>query len=272
MARTILERALAGDPFHDLDIIDMHCHMGPNSEYWFPEAEIDAMLADCDRVGIRQVFVCPHIALYVDHLAGNRQTEAAIALHPDRVRGYVCFNPHLDVDDSEIHRCYENPGFIGVKVHPSAHRYPLNGPRYQPMFAALREYGGFLLAHTWQTDPNCSSALFDDIASTYPDINIVLAHAFGLRDGVFEAIRLVNRYPNLYLDTSGCDFSHTAIEEIVAAADPGKILFGSDLPYHDVRMPVSRIFFADMDDSLKLRVLRDNILELLAKSPVRVVR
>ncbi len=45
MSQTILQRAMNGDSFEDLEIIDVHCHMGNFACFQFSEAGIDPDLS-----------------------------------------------------------------------------------------------------------------------------------------------------------------------------------------------------------------------------------
>ena len=94
MKESIIERAFNGDIFTDLHIIDMHCHLGPTFNYYNPEAEIEQMIEDADRLGVEKLCIAPHAALSYDHKLGNCLTYNAIQKFPDRVFGLLTLNPN----------------------------------------------------------------------------------------------------------------------------------------------------------------------------------
>jgi predicted TIM-barrel fold metal-dependent hydrolase len=271
MGESIVDRAFRGDTFQDLHIVDMHCHLGPTSSYYNPAAEIEQMIEDADRLGVGRLCIAPHVALSCDHMLGNLQTYDAIRKFPDRILGYLCLNPYkLNEIDCEFDRYYALPQFIGVKIHPSSHQYPINGPRYEPIFEKVDRFGGILLTHTWESGGLCAAAQCEDVIRRYPNINFILAHSLGLREGVFKAIELVNKYENAYMDSSGFEFSDITIETIMKMVDHDKVFYGSDMPFHDMRGGISRILFADLNDAVKEKLLSRNFRKLIEKSPKRV--
>ena len=54
---------------------------------------------------------------------------------------------------------------------------------------------------------------------------------------------------------------------MVAGTDVSKILFSSDLPFHDIRFPFGSVAFADLDDDVKKRIFSGNYIDMLKKYP-----
>jgi predicted TIM-barrel fold metal-dependent hydrolase len=271
MKRNILERALAGEKFDDLHIVDAHCHMGTLYNFYFPKADIEEMIQDADILGVEKMCIAPHAAISCDYRFGNRQLLEAINKYPDRVNGLLTCNPNFPEDiDEQFNSYYQVRQFTGVKIHNDLHSYPVNGENCLKIFEKVRLYGGYVLAHTWESSQNDSINMCEEVIRNYPDMAFILGHAGGLADGISKSIKVVNTYENAYLDTSGFEFSNTWIEEIAAKADVTKILFSSDCPFHDLRGGISRVLFADLDDDVKMRMLSGNYRELLLKYPKKV--
>ena len=266
--RDILKRALAGDRFDDLKIVDSHCHMGPWYNYYFPQAEVKDMLHDAGLFGIESMCIAPHAAISCDYKLGNKQAAEAVAKHSGRVKGLLTLNPNkLSEVNGEFENYYLDKDFVGVKLHPALHRYSLRSEGCIKVFEKLQEYGGYVLSHTWEGSPDCGIDLCEQLIRQYSGIAFVLGHSGGTREGVLKSIRLVNTYENAYMDTSGFEYSNTWIEDIMCKIDPAKILFGSDCPFHDIRSGISRILFADMDDKIKTEILGENFRRMLLKYP-----
>lgn len=268
--QTILSRALAGDRFDDLQIIDCHNHLGPVYNFYNPPAEIEDMLHDADQLGVTRLCVAPHIALFCDCPLGNDQVDEAARRYPERVWAYLTLNSNRPAEiAAQFEQHYGQAHFIGVKLHPSTHKYSASGENYRLVYERLTRQGGFVLIHSWDDCPYANLDLCEQAIRAFPQVPFILAHAGGIPSGVEKSIRAVNTYPNAFLDTSGFEFSHTWIETIVARADNAKILYGSDMPFHDMRGGISRILFADLADEVKTAILGGNFRQMLQMNPRR---
>jgi len=268
MKRDILKRALAGEKFNDILIVDCHCHMGTWYDYYFPKAGADEMIRDADEMCIDEIYASPHASISGNYLIGNIEAEDAVKKYPGRIFGYLTLNPNRPEEiDCEFEKYYKSPGFPAVKIHPGLHRYPITGNNYHIVFEKVETLGGFILTHSWGTGGYNGVDMCEQMIKEYPNVALVLAHAGGTAEGVQKAIDVVNSYENAYLDTSGFEYSNVWIESIMKKADNSKVLFGSDYPFHDLRPGLSRILFADMDDDIKIAVLGKNFKTLINKYP-----
>ena len=268
MMSSIFERAFAGEVFSDIEIIDAHCHMGNIYQFSIAPAGIDEMLRDADRVGVNQLAVCPHAALNSDYRHGNRQLMQAIQKHPSRVLGLLTLNGNFpDEMPMELASYANAPQFIGIKLHPSMHSARVNDVGSMRAIELMQELGGFVLLHTWQGCGYCDPALCEDALRAFPTVPIIFAHLAGTREGVMATARLMEKYDNCWGDTSGFEYSATPIEEILQIFDPKRIVYGSDMPYHDMRPPFARVALANIDDEVKKDVFAWNFKRLLALNP-----
>jgi predicted TIM-barrel fold metal-dependent hydrolase len=268
MNRDIMKMALAGENLSSLHIVDGHCHMGPWFNYYFPKADVEEMMADADLTGVERICVAPHASISLDYRLGNRIMADAAAKYPDRVLGYVAFDPNRPEEiDEEFEKYYPISQVVGVKIHPSAHAYNINGENYLKVFDRMNELGGICLTHTWEDGGTCCMERCEDVIRQYPGTAFILGHSGGLNRGIHRAVALANRYENAYLDTSGFEFSNVWIEDIMKKVSSAKVIFGSDYPFHDLRGGLSRILLADMDDDTKLDVLGRSFSRLLEKYP-----
>ena len=268
MSKEITARALRGDRFEDLDIVDMHCHYRNSHNYYQAESSMDDMVSGAARVGIKTLCVAPIAQTGIDYKRGNRLALEFVRAYPGRIYAYVGINPHFSSEiESELDKYYQNDRFIGIKIHPTSHRAKITCQGYRDAFAAVARHGGFVLTHTWETCQYCNMDSCEKVVTDFPGVNFVLAHTGGTVEGVKKTIALVNKFPNAYLDICGFDVSEHWINELVERCPINKILFGTDFPYHDVRYASSRVLFADLEDDVKMRILHDNFYGLLGKSP-----
>ncbi|NSW91455.1 MAG: amidohydrolase family protein [Firmicutes bacterium] len=271
MNRNILKRALTGEKFRNIFIADCHCHMGTWYDFYFPKAGIDEMIIDADNMCIDEIYISPHAAMSCDYKLGNIQIKEAIGKYPEKVYGYLTLNPNNPEEiDDQFEKYYKIKNFVGVKLHPGLHNYPITGENYIAVFDKLKELGGFVLTHSWDDDRNCSIDMCEQIVKAYPEVALILGHAGGVYSGVKKSIKLVNTYENVYMDTSGFEYSNIWIEDIVKNTNHEKIVYGSDFPFHDMRGGLSRILFADIDDKVKVDILGKNFKVLISKYPKKV--
>lgn len=195
----------------------------------------------------------------------NATVAAAITAHPDRFLGWIFLNPRAGVGLDELERWRHVPGFIGVKLHPHWHGYPLADAL--PLARRCEELGLPILVHLgfgarghWRV-----------LADACPRLRLLFAHA-GMPhyDRMWGAIR---DDPRLWLDVSSPYLDEALVRDAVAAVGPARVLYGTDAPYgfHDpggaydygaIRGWVERLptRASEID-----RILGDNALRLLAR-------
>lgn len=110
---------------------------------------------------------------------------------------------HIETPDKEgeARRCIEEYGFLGMKLHPFAQRFPAFVPEMSPLFEVLNEHGRPLLVHTGFDDfygMYMDLEAMEGVIREYPRMQVVAVHSLFPR---FElAHRLLGTYPNFWLD------------------------------------------------------------------------
>ncbi|WP_434511765.1 amidohydrolase family protein [Desulfitobacterium sp. AusDCA] len=130
----------------------------------------------------------------------------------------------------------------------------------KPIFTADMEFGKLpLWIHTF------SPMTLDDIkniallAQQYPDIPVILGHLGGAN--WLDTIKLAKENQNLFLDISGT-FS-TLVVSLAIKALSERTIFSSDAPYGDPLITREIVERMTRDNSVKDRILGDNIAQLL---------
>ncbi len=131
-------------------------------------------------------------------------------------------------------------GFAGVKLHVQVQRFYPDDPRMRDVYGHLVALDRVLVIHVG-TGPHTNEftgvARFARVLERLPTLRATICHM-----GAFEtraSLRLLDRYPNLYLDTTmaltpastpftGIDPGVVRDADLVRHAD--RILFGSDFP------------------------------------------
>lgn len=193
----------------------------------------------------------------------NEAVARVLAEHPERFLGWIFLNPRASVGVSELERWRHVPGFVGVKLHPHWHGWPVEdalpiAKRCEALGLPILIHLGFARRGDWRV-----------LADACPKLKLIFAHA-GIPhyDRMWGAIR---DDPRLFLDVSSPYLDEALVRDAVRAVGPARVLYGTDAPYgfhgddggYDygaIRGWVERLPVASRDVE---RVLGDNVLQLL---------
>jgi uncharacterized protein len=261
LARAVLERR----PPTGVTIVDAHAHAGPYSLFFIPDADPAGMVSVMDRCGVRLALLSNHRGLQLDAATGNRATAKAVEEFPDRLRGYLTLNPWHD-PEAELATWGGDPRFVGIKLHPDLHGYPLTGSRYAPVWAHAERTGTPVLSHTWFGSPYDDPAQVAEIAERHPDVTLLVGHSGGPEPGIDLTMEMAARYPRVILETCGSYVTGRHIERMAGELAPGKVVFGSDFPFIDLRFSLGRTLFARIGEAERAAILGGTAAELFGLS------
>ncbi len=130
---------------------------------------------------------------------------------------------HIETPDKEreTRRCIEEYGFLGMKLHPYAQRFPAFGDEMRPMFRVLNEHRRPLLVHTGFDvfyGMYMDLERMERVIREYPDMQVVAVHSLFPRFRL--AYRLLKEYDNFWLDMSNSISCMRMYEELKAKSDP----------------------------------------------------
>jgi len=262
---TYQQRVLRGEPLTDTLVIDCHCHMDLWFNFSIPDSTPADMVRWMDRAGIDACVSSHHLAIGPDCTEGNRLVFQAAEEFPGRIYGYVGVNANHPTADSiaELGKYVSHPGMKGVKLHPDFQQYPANGERYEPIWEWANERGCVVLSHTWKGSPFSDPGLFRDLAGKYANTRIIMGHSGGTTfEGADQCIELAKEHPHVFLDLTGSLMYEGLIEHMVEQLGAERILFGTDLPFLDVRPQLGRVAFAGISPEAKARIYGLNAGEL----------
>ena len=257
--KTILERARAGECLADLDIIDMHGHVG---RYQSPVVDLSAegLIRVMDRLGVKKLFLS-HIQCEAMHAReGNDELMAILRAYPDRLLGYVILFPWSAAEvAAEMKRCLAG-GFTGLKLeNVNGHSY-LN-PAYAGAFALANEQRLPILLHTWGGAQN-EFAEIRELTVRYPESPFLLAHAgaMGMAD---QYIALARERANVYLDLALSATPPDLVERLVAGVGADRVIYGSDCFFLSMTYAIGKVFGSRIPDEDKLKILSRNARRIL---------
>lgn len=172
----------------------------------------------------------------------------------------------------------EHFGFAGFKLHINVQRFFPDDPRMLPLYERVLALDRLLLIHVGTAPwPNGFDGFprFERVMRRFPALKVVVAHmgAFETR----EFLGLMERCPNLYLDTTAAFAPHTRLygspcggracevskAELIRWQD--RILFGSDFPNTPYAYEEERegLWQRGLPTDVYRKIFRDNAARLL---------
>jgi uncharacterized protein len=154
----------------------------------------------------------------------NATVAGAIQAHPEKFLGWIFLNPRAPGDPlDELEKWRTQPGFVGVKLHPHWHGYPIE--ELHPIAARCEELRLPILIHLGFGERGRWQLLTD----RHPRLRLIFAHA-----GMPHFQRMwdhIKRNPNLRVDLSSPYLSERLVRRAVKAIGPHRALYGTDAPY-----------------------------------------
>lgn len=252
-------------------IVDAHLHLGDPGGHFTPESHTHHLMRLMDKLYIQYGICCGDLVSLREGVgAGVKRLQK---LFDDESQGRIFFlgvyAPNCpDECLNALKATLNHPGFVGIKIHPSFHRVPAEHDLYEHIWQFAQDHDLPILSHTWSPSAHnplqalSSPERFEPFIAKFPDVRFIIAHAGGRGAGRQHAIRLINEYPNVYLDFSGDVFCYELIEDLVKSVSSEKLLFGSDVPWIDPRAHLCRVLFADIAVSIKEKILRENAMHV----------
>jgi predicted TIM-barrel fold metal-dependent hydrolase len=213
--------AVLRDRLPRLDLVDMHVHVGlaDPAGLLATEEEAVASLALADAHGVVFPLKDP---------GGYREPNDRVLELARRMDGRVTALARLDPADDplgEALRCLE-AGAAGLKLHPRGEGFALDDRRLDDVFALADERRLPIMIHAGQGVPEMADQVHRR-SDGHPGARLILAHCgAGMFDGIWPR---VDDHPNVLFDTSW--WNPATIAALLRLVPPGRILFGSDIPF-----------------------------------------
>lgn len=248
---------------------DVHAHVGtpgPN-----PAKRMEALVRIADRVGVERlcIFMSPpwqHEPKPEEFRRSNDDVLAILKEWGSRAFGFVYLNPvHTKESLAELERCVADGPMVGIKlwVGTRAHRRELD-----PIVRRAVELDALIFQHTWIKQrgkgnlPQESTPMeLAELSSRHPGVPMVCGHTGGAEWGF--GIRAIRARPELHADLGGGDPVSGQVEMAVRELGAERVLYGSDVSGRSFGSQLGRVLGADIPDSAKRLILRENLVRLL---------
>lgn len=258
------DRIQAGQPLSDVEIIDLHAHMGPYFNMHIPASDPEKMIGIMDLCGIDKTVVSPNLGFSSDFVLANSLMLQAVSSHHGRLYGACSVNgnyPELSL--GELTRCFREPDVILVKLHPAGTKCRIDDRRLEAVYEFASKRKLPILSHTWlDNDLYGNQDLFASVAKSWPDICWIMGHSGGPYGSV-HAVELALSAPNIYLDIALSMCPARQIEFFVKELGSERVLFGTDNPFIDPRPQIGRVGLARISHQDKVNIFGVNARRLI---------
>jgi len=241
-------------------IIDAHAHVG--------EGELlnDIFQVNNDprrvehlmtKAGVDRTVIFP--VTYKDYAQPNMEV-AKLAKENPRFIGFARIRADSPDAPAMLDFAVHELGLKGVKIHPSLEGFPTR--------ETMRKLNELRVPVVFHSGMGLAPLTFEGIASSYPDLPIILAHIGTELDFRYmfsstqQAIWMANHFDHVYLDTAAV-YIQRCLEQAVAEVKADKIIFGTDSPWFHPAIELARIRDLEISDSDRDKILGVNIARLL---------
>mgnify|MGYP000847675263 FL=1 len=179
-----------------------------------------------------------------DFMERNGYVADAAKKYPDRIIGLVRINPWMDHSVSLLEKAIKEMGLKGMKFHPNMEAFQVSDSIIHPLMEKASELDIPVQIHTGQW--GCQPALVGELADTFPDVPIILAHFGGMyyKDAIFMA----SKFNNIYLETSAFGWTHRVVRGAIDKIGADRIIWGTDVPLHHIEVEMLKIKMAKLTE------------------------
>jgi predicted TIM-barrel fold metal-dependent hydrolase len=200
----------------------------------------------------------------------NTWTCENAAEHPE-LAAFPSVDPVMGADEmvAEVERCVNDFKVKGIKLHPAEGHYFPADKRLLPVYETAQKLDITVLSHggLFMMTPDVAytqPSNFEPILMKFPALRLVIAHlGHGFWD---ESVRLAEKYPNVYFDTSAVIggvkhlkiMSNEDFAQLIRKLGVNRVLFGSDYPWFSPAASLGHFLQRPLTESEKEKVLGRN--------------
>ena len=239
--------------FYEAEKIDAHTHIGDFGSW--------ANLV-CDQEDLLRSMRLYNVEKSVLFYWDNDLVHRAVSNHPKKFAGCVWPDPRQKGARTLVRKALTEWGFKGVKLHPLIHAFLPNDEVVYPIMEEARTAKVPVLIHSGHP-PFSLPWSIGELAENFRDVTIVMLH-MGHGHGIYikSAIEVARRFDNVFLETSGMPM-HTKVKEAVELLGEERVMYGSDIPFHDPSVEIGRVCASGLARRQLEKVFYSNAKQLL---------
>jgi predicted TIM-barrel fold metal-dependent hydrolase len=215
-----------------------------------------------DALGVRRSVLLP-----IDFPLLSENSETWLRLTEDN-DAIVCFgsvHPYRPGMRAHLDKLVRM-GARGLKYHPAVQLVGPDDDRAMKLFRLAGERKLPVLFHCGPVDIETRMGRrlsqvkrYERALAENPSTTFVLGHSGALQ--MEEAIAFGRKYDNVYFEIASQ--SLPAVERLLDAIPPGRLMLGSDWPFYHQAVPIAKVLLAtEKDEALRRAVLHDNAAKL----------
>lgn len=256
-------------------IIDAHTHIFPHalaekasasigSFYDIPmhySASVEKLLAAEKEINASHILVCSSAVTPKQVESINDFIADECQKHPEFI-GLGAMHPEYADYETELDRIL-SLGLHGVKFHPDFQKFPIDEPRFFPVFRAIAKRGLPVLFHTGDRRYHYSSPeQLTTLMRAVPDLIAVGAHFGGYSE--WDAAYAQPKNPQVFYDTSSALFEldRERALRMIEKFGTEQFMFGTDFPMWSPKEELQRFYDLGLSESENQALLFDNCAKL----------
>lgn len=240
-------------------ILDFHVHIGKTEKtnYFYSFKTYKKLM---EENGISEALIMPNIS---SEIKASKLNESFLNNKlPYWGYPFIVIDPN---DESTFNQMFDSR-IYGVKFHPSISRVLIDNILMDKFWRICEEKKLLVLAHCGRDEISNIKYLITT-SKKFSNVNFIGAHLGGNATDIIEkALEILEKEKlrNLYLDTSSGKFPDL-IRLAVSKLGADKILFGSDVPYADLRISKMCVELCGVSTIDKKMIFYNNAKKLLEK-------
>lgn len=221
------------------------------------------LVREMDELGIERAILLP---IDFPFLSENASYAIQAGKRTERLVAFGSVHPYSPNLEAKLD-LQAATGIRGIKVHPAVQMVPPDDPRAMQLYRLAGERNLIVLWHCGPVGIELGLSrkmsqvrLYEKPLAENPKTKFILGHSGALQFD--EALELVKKYDNAYLETSSQGL--VGLRRIVEGAPADRILFGSDWPFYHQAIPLAKVLMlTEGRPELRRAILRDNAVRLL---------
>lgn len=215
----------------------------------------EGVLKAMQKYNIEKAVLVPEVAVDADFRLGNKEVFEIIRSDP-RLYGYLVANPNYPKESIQMMRSgMLSRKFVALALFHGSSRPYANTDDYLEILNAHRRFGKPVFVDT----PNAEAVeSAEQMARDFPTLKFIFG-GMGGRD--WKRTMTSGPILNVMLETSG-SFDAEKIEDAIANLSPGRVMFGSNLPFTDPSCMLALIQNSDIPKNTMDKILGGNARKL----------
>ena len=249
-----------------MDFFDINVYAGSSGTGTYrPARSKTELCAELDRLGITKALLWHIAQCEVSAPDGNRLVSEMVSENPNIYGTWAVLPPQTEEQEKPeiFFSRMKNCGIHALRIFPQPHRFLLNRTVFGEFLDAVAERKIPVLFSISRNDVTWDGLY--QILTDYPKLVCVICDT-----GIWGTDRsfrpLVEKYENVYVETSLMSLGEGVMEAFVRDYGPHRLLFGSGFPERIPEAAMLQLLHADIKDEEKEAIACTNSERIIAEA------